>query len=392
MIESFLFVFTGIIGFVILFLMIRSYRSNPFCNFFLVLIIGIVSFRYFIHGSYNLDLQSVFKPDTGAFSILYLIIVPASYLYYKNLTLQKKAYNPIDLKHLLFIVFLYIINSIEALDNSFVFYFGPMTNFFFVGIFIIFYLILTFNLLSKKIWFRKKSPLNKDHFNLIRNWTIYFFIINILCSVMVLVSLYTEFNKGAIVSGKSMAIFLLFFWLFIFFKILISPEILFGIPILNRTLLKFNDAVPENKEVELTKDNYWILESNIKKSSQDLRLYENIRANIVNYIQGVDKLSTEKLIFRNQKASQSYIAKNLGVPTSHIVYLFKYHSMLSFSEYRMNSRIRDATTLIKEGFLNSETFESLAYRTGFSSYNPFFITFKKITGYSPQEYVKLKKS
>jgi AraC-like DNA-binding protein len=390
LLESFLFLFTGIIGFVILALMLRFYKSNPFCNFFLILIFSIISLRFLIHGSYELGLQTFLKPDRGLYSLLFLSIVPASYLYYKHLTLQEKGSKIKDLKHLIFIVTLYVINSIEPLDNSFIFYFGPISNFFFIAIFILFYLILIFNLLSKKIWFRKNHDLNKEHFKLIKNWTIIFFIINLLHSFMVLISLYTEFNKGLAVSGKTMAIFSLVFWLIIFFKILISPEILYGLPILNRTLLKFNDALPQNKEAVSITSNNWILETTADKSNQDKRLQENIRANIESYINGVEKLSAEKLIFRNPKTSQSDIAESLGVPVSHVVYLFKYHSKISFSEYRMNCRIKDAVILLKDGFLITETLESLAYKTGFSSYNPFFIAFKKITKFSPQGYPKKK--
>lgn len=382
--------FTGIIGFVTLALMLRFYKSNPFCNFFLILIFSIISLRFLIHGSYELGLQTILKPDRGLYSLLFLSIVPASYLYYKHLTLQEKGSKIKDLKHLIFIVVLFVVNSIESLDNSFIFYFGSFTNFFFITIFILFYLVLIFNLLSKKIWFKKIHELNKEHFKLIKNWTILFFIINILNSLMVLISLYTEFNKGLAVSGKTMAIFSLVFWLVIFFKILISPEILYGLPILNKTLLKFKEPTPETEEVILITGNHWVLETNAKKNSQDQRLQKNISTDIESYIQEVDKLSTEKLIFRNQKTSQSHISEKLGVPTSHIVYLFKYHSKITFSEYRMNSRIQDAISLIEKGFLNTETFESLAYKTGFSSYNPFFIAFKKITSYSPQDYIKNK--
>ncbi|WP_232455949.1 AraC family transcriptional regulator [Polaribacter sp. SA4-10] len=377
--------------------MIRSYRSNPFYNFFLVLVIGLVSFRFLVHGSYDLSLQVLLKPDRGVHSILYLIIVPCYYLYYKYLTLQKKAYSYKDLKHLIFILFLYFINSNETLENSFIFYFGPITNFFLIGIFMLFYLIVAFALLSKSIWFRKNKVFNSKHFNLVKNWTMYLFTINTLSSVMVLVSLYTESNNGVSLSGKSMAIFSLLFWLFIFFKILTSPEILFGLPILNKTLIRFNDPLSEEEEeqeeeeVVIEIDDNWVFETDIPQNSQDKKLQEKVRSNIVSYINEVEKLTAEKLIFRNQKTSQSDIAVKLGVPASHIVYLFKYHSKLSFSEYRMNSRIQDAISLIKTGFLQTETFESVAYTTGFSSYNPFFIAFKKITTYSPLDYVKAKK-
>lgn len=390
MVESFLFLITAIIGFVTLALLLRSYRSNPFCNFFLVVIISIIFFRYFIHGSYHLGLQTVFKPLTGYHSIFYLILIPCFYLYYKYLTIQVKSYNLKDLKHLIFIIILFLINALDVFRDSFIFYFGIITNFFFVAIFILFYLTLTFSLLRNKIWNKKNLLLNNEHYNLIKSWTLFFFTFNTLIALVLLLSLYREFNEGASLSGKTMAIFSLLFWLVIFFKILISPEILFGLPILNKTLLKFNGVEAENKEIVLTLNSNWILETIATNNNQDQRLQNNIRANIESYIYEVDKLSTEQLIFRNPKISQSDIAENLGVPASHIVYLFKYHSKISFSEYRMHSRIKDAIGLINEGFLNTETFESLAYKTGFASYNPFFIAFKKITSHSPQEYIKLK--
>ena len=391
MIELFLFLFTGIIGFVTLVLMLRFYKSNPFCNFFLILVISIVSIRFFIHGSYNLGLQTILKPDRGLYSILFLIVVPSSYLYYKNLIFQINTINYKDLKHVIFIVFLFLINSIDGLRNSFIFYFGSFTNFFLILMFLVFYLTLIFKVLSKNIWFQKTILLNKNHFKLIKNWTIYFFTIHVLSSFAVLASLYIEIKSGHILSGKSMAIFLLFFWLFLFFKILISPEILYGLPILNKTLLRFNDSLLEKNEILKAIPNNWILEANGKKIDQDQKLKEKITKNITSYIQQVDKLSLDEHIFRNQKTSQNNIAEKLGVPTSHIVYLFKYHSKISFSEYRMQSRINDAIELINDGFLNNETFESLAFTTGFSSYNPFFIAFKKITSFSPQDYLKVNK-
>ncbi|MDG2193936.1 MAG: AraC family transcriptional regulator, partial [Polaribacter sp.] len=56
-------------------------------------------------------------------------------------------------------------------------------------------------------------------------------------------------------------------------------------------------------------------------------------------------------------------------------------------EYRMHGRIQDAIQFIENGFLKTGTLESLSSKVGFSSYNPFFRAFKKITKLSPQEYI-----
>lgn len=137
MIETFLFLFTGIIGAVTITLMITSFKSNPFFNVFLLIIIIIISIRFLIQGSYEIGIQSLFKPDKGPFSILYLIIVPCFYLYNKYLVLEKKTYTIKDLKHLIFIVFLYFINTNTTVKESFIFYYGKATNFVLISLFFI---------------------------------------------------------------------------------------------------------------------------------------------------------------------------------------------------------------------------------------------------------------
>jgi AraC-like DNA-binding protein len=76
----------------------------------------------------------------------------------------------------------------------------------------------------------------------------------------------------------------------------------------------------------------------------------------------------------------------LNIPKSHIIYLFKYHSNVNFSDFKKLIRIQKAISLFDENYLACNTMESLALEVGFSSYSPFFKSFKTITGYSPQEY------
>ncbi|MFG6687788.1 helix-turn-helix domain-containing protein [Mariniflexile sp. HNIBRBA6329] len=270
--------------------------------------------------------------------------------------------------------------------------YGKITNFILVFLFLVTYIAVIFNILRKNIWFKKDLLISDTHFKLVRNWTVYLFSINVLAVLIILISVYTEANKDLLLSGKSLATFSLLFWLFIYFKILTTPEILYGLPILNKKILKFGITEQETEEVSTLKSNNWVLEVSDQKNDQDLKLQEKIISNIDSYIQEVEKICIEEHIFRNPKASPTDIANKLGVPTSHIVYLFKYHSKISFSEYRMHSRIMDSINLIEQGYLKTNTLESLAYKTGFASYNPFFSAFKKVTNYSPQDYLKTYRS
>ena len=390
MIESFLFLFTGIIGAVTIALMITSYRTNPFYNIYLLLIITIISFRFLTHGSYELGMQTIFKADKGPFSVFYLVIAPCFYLYHKNLAFQNKTFNPKDTKHLIFIICLFIINTNSFIKQNYMVNYGKITNFILIITFLLFYITLVFNLLRRNIWFKKDLLINDKHFKLVKNWTVYLFSINALAVLIIIASVYTEVNKDIYLSGKSLATFSLLFWLFIYFKILATPEILYGLPILNKKILKFGLPALETETKLASKSNTWILETTNTKNEQDTKLQEKIAANIISYTDEVDKLSNEHFIFRNPKASPNDIANALGVPTSHIVYLFKYHSTIPFSEYRMYCRIQDSINLIEAGYLKTNTLESLAYKTGFASYNPFFSAFKKVTGNSPQDYLKTK--
>lgn len=382
MFEDFLFLLTGVIGLITIILMITSYKSNQLLNIFLLLIFVITSIRFLIHGSFKLGFQTHLIPDSGASSILYLTVVPCFYLYHKSLVNRQKSFAVKHLKHFMFIGLFYLSVITPSIRNSFLYHYGILTNVVMITLFISLYLFLIYRLLKNNLWDKSDIQIGFTHYALVKNWTIYLFTLNALGAVGFLISIFTEVTNGSDLTGKSMATILLLFWLFIYFKILISPEILYGLPVLNKKLLLFNK--PQAIDVM---DNWALSVSNLK-GNQDVRLQEKIKSNILSYMEVIDELSYTDCIFRDSKIAPIDIANKMGVPTSHVVYLFKYHSQISFSEYRMSGRIKDALNLIDEGYLKVNTLESLAQKTGFSSYNPFFSAFKKITGLSPQEYIK----
>jgi AraC-like DNA-binding protein len=68
--------------------------------------------------------------------------------------------------------------------------------------------------------------------------------------------------------------------------------------------------------------------------------------------------------------------------------LFKYHSKISFPEYKKVIRIKESVLLIENDYLKKNTLDSLARKVGFISYNTFFVSFKDITGVNPIDYMK----
>jgi AraC-like DNA-binding protein len=184
------------------------------------------------------------------------------------------------------------------------------------------------------------------------------------------------------ISGKTFYIVHSLIWITLFAKLLISPEILFGLPHLNAKINRMSNETPKLL-------NTWNLTSMAEEAiqnQQDIRLKDKIDERILEIVTEIEDLAQTKHFFRNQKMTINEMANELGIPVSHLVYVFKYHSQLTFTEFRTFMRIEDAKNQIKEGFLRTNTLESLAIEVGFSSYNPFFSAFKKSTGFSPNEY------
>lgn len=166
-----------------------------------------------------------------------------------------------------------------------------------------------------------------------------------------------------------------------FFKVLISPEILYGYP-------KFNEVAQETNSPNITLDSDWIMEFNKEsKNSQDNKLKEKIEKNLLLYIDEIEKVSKEFEPFKDPKFSLPDLALKLNIPNSNLNYLFKYHSKISFSDYKKKVRIHQSIRLIESNYLKTQTLDTLAKEVGFASYNPFFTSFKNITGISPQKYI-----
>jgi AraC-like DNA-binding protein len=112
-----------------------------------------------------------------------------------------------------------------------------------------------------------------------------------------------------------------------------------------------------------------------------------LKEHIFSYAKNIDQVCYNNLLFRDKTFKINNLSQLLKVPESHLIYLFKYHSSLSFSEYRTQCRINDAITLISKNYLEKNTLESLAIEVGFSSYNPFYTSFKISTKFSPTQYI-----
>jgi AraC-like DNA-binding protein len=382
-VENSLYIFTGLIGLIVLIIMGFSFKSNKLVNLFLCGFIFIASCRFLVLGSYGLQLQKGMVDFPGSFRVVLLVNAPFLYLYFKAIAEDQTRFSWGFLRHMVlpFVFFLYI--SWYYYSS----YYGTtefrVLNFSFTAIFLSFYLIKSFQVLNKKVW-KNAYSVHAEHFRLMRNWTIFLFSICTLLFFRSLTSVVTEMIYGNAISGTNFYILHAVIWLAIFAKILISPEILFGLPHLTKKIHSFT-----KNEVKID-DKNWIFDQSEITNQQDLKLKDKMDERITNLIEEIENLALNLRYFRNQKITIADVANELGVPVSHLVYLFKYHSKMTFTEFKTFNKIEDAKELIENGFLTINTLESLAAEVGFSSYNPFFTAFKKLTGLSPNEYAITK--
>ena len=379
MIISLFLAFTGILGFITLFMILFGYKSNKIINIYLVIILFLMSSRFLNIGINQLiNNNNPPQPIIRTFNVFFIFVAPCFYLYFKNLIASQKNFVIKDLFHFIFPL-LFIIES------RFSIYENLLNNPFPLVYLFILYLIVTdillFLMLKKNIWNKKGSlEIVAKQNLLIKRWSIYLYTAINLFLLRLIISLIIENRYVGFISGQYAIWVTAVIWIFIFVKILTSPEILYGYSF----LLKKSK---ENKNYVTTNISHWNLVSKVKITNvQDLQLRDRMNQNIEKYLSEIDEAAEKNNYFRDSKFTLADFASKLNIPKSHLSYLFKYHSEISFSDYKKIARIEDALHLIQADYLKTNTFDSMAKEVGFSSYNPFFTSFKDIIGTPPQEY------
>ncbi len=164
-----------------------------------------------------------------------------------------------DLLHFIFpilflIVNIYVVNTTNPNPNSF--------HYHFVFYLILFlynstYCFLGFLILNKNIWNIKRCSRTKSKDEVVlNNWTLFLFILQIINTIRLLISLYVEYSYNHFyIIGDRFQWITSVVWIAIFIKILISPEILYGYEVLSTTVKAY-------KFTDLSTHSEWVFESN----------------------------------------------------------------------------------------------------------------------------------
>lgn len=380
MILNTIFIISGIIGFIISAILFINRKSNHVMNIYMILLVLLNSLRFFTFGTINLFPDHEVLVLYTKFANLTSIVIPLVYLYFEKLG-YKKTFAKTDLLHFIFPIFYFLLtfeiyNFLKPSQSIKVLMYGIFLLFLFT------YGYLSYRVLKKTIWNKKEdNKLAQNQHKKIHNWTIFLFIALLLASLRLSVSLFLEVSQNIQSKGFSYQWITAVIWTIILIKILVTPEILYGYKILNEKVL-------EERNSNLTFSSIWQLYPVEEiKNEQHLILKEKVNQNLQNYFEEIEKKSINSDFFRDSKLTLNDLATKLNIPKSHLSYIFKYHSTISFSEYKKMIRIQDAIKLIDSGYLKNNTLDSLSKKIGFTSYNPFFTSFKEITGLAPVEYI-----
>ncbi|OYX85319.1 MAG: hypothetical protein B7Y83_05180 [Flavobacteriales bacterium 32-34-25] len=377
---SVVYFITGLLGFLTFTVVITQYNSNKKVNIYLLVLLFFASSR-FLFSAVNIlnpfvvneNLMIVFRSFGG-------VVFPCFYLYFKSLVTNKKNVTKDDLKYFAIPVLFGFTNLLILEYASFL----HIYVYFLFSAIALYYVFLSYVELKNKLWFRKSKVAIIDKQKvLLRNFTIFFFVICALTILRLVVSLFLDIYVAGYSDGTNYLWIAAIFNCVLYFKILLTPSVL------HNSLIS-SDEGNKKEYFELVFEDFWNLtDAVLVSNSQDLRLKERVDNNLLTYVHEVERMALEQFCFRNPSVSMRDFAIKLGIPKSHLLYLFKYHSNVSFIEFKKTVRIYDAISLIEAGYLKSNTLMSLSKKTGFSSYSSFLLNFKEITGVIPQEYNKM---
>lgn len=368
-----LFILNGTLGLMCVFLVGLSARSNRNVNYYLAFILLAVSIRLILRGYFELSNQSDLIASFSNFD-LFLIGIPLPYLYFRNLAANKSIYEIKDIIHFI----LPIVLTIEYNSHFFAALLHlDLTNVIKASIILntLYYLLASLVILMKSFW--RKRPLveiRTEQEALIKKWTIVLFVAFMVNGVKLNLSVLKLGNTGLLSDN----LIIWFSWLIVFMMILTTPSILNA----------YISQLSSEGERGAKPISFWRLKPiNTITNPKDIQLSKKINGELNAYFLQITQSVEEKQLFRKSDMTMNELALKTKIPISHLGFIFKYHSEISFLDYRKMARIQDAVALIEEGFLKTNTLDALSEKVGFNTYNSFYIGFKEFTGKAPQNYV-----
>ncbi len=335
-------------------------------NIYLLLALGVAGIQHVLIGVEKFGLVASFEsPMKDNFYHQFFMLV-LTYFFFDNLLSKTTPFKKVIL-HLIF----------PILFTVFCVLFSP--NFLIIKVTLFLFSSLYIFMMGLLIWkhvYKRKNYKELIHYQSIRTWALLTYSMAFISYLMfnyVLLSIPLE-NQNDYLLRYYDALFPI--WVFLIFYIFKNPVILYGEQLLLKNLKKAN---PE--EIVAWRSNK--LEPT---EAEDLELEKKVKSKVDEIIFAIKKYEEKLLQDLVEVPTLKELAFELDYPQSHLKYVFNYYSFCSFSEYQNNLKIKYALKLIKAGYLDTRTIDSLATRCLFANRRTFYRNFNKWVGFTPTEY------
>jgi len=151
--------------------------------------------------------------------------------------------------------------------------------------------------------------------------------------------------------------------------ILLNPLLLYGLPKINyKTIADNKKSLP-----------------NFKSLKNDIDEVDNKEYNLAQTIISEIK---EKKLYLNPDFSIALASEHFSIPSHHISFILNNHINKSFPDIICEMRIDHSIELLKDNSNKKYTMEAIGNISGFNSRTTYYVSFKKITGISPNVYLQ----
>lgn len=361
--------FSFIVGFALLllvFFVLINRQKDKKLNLYFLIIIGIFGMNRFLLGVEEFNLIESFKSPMKDNFMHQFFTVVVSYLFFDNLLFKVTPFKKV-IPHFIFPA-AFVLGTLLFPLNFLVI---KVVFFLFTTVYVVFPGFLVW-----KYVYQRKNYKDRIHYQSIKAWALLtysvYFIFYVVYNYMFLT------NPQETGSGHFDQFYTISSWglLFLIIYIFRNPVILYGEQLLLKNLKNTSkEEVVAWRSVKLE-----------PTEQDDLDVEKKVKHKVEAIIFAIKKFEEELLEEFVALPSLKELAFKLDYPQSHLKYVFTYYSFCTFGEYQNNLKIKFALKLIKEGYLDTRTIDSLATRCLFGNKRTFYRNFKKWVGYTPSEY------
>lgn len=371
-----LYIVIGVLVLISTIVMTWWFNTNRVLNSYLILISCVMCLFLILYGINHTSISLPIYLNFNYHQVV-LILTPAVLLFFQNLFSNYKYPRPFDI--LYFILPILLFRYVGNISSESVYLFRGQYLFFLIYLCI--YILLICKLFRVNISNRTDTTKQSS---LVNDWAVFIFKMMILVIIHFIIIITGQTFKSLFTLSPSFDFLLLIVFLIGYFKVIFTPELLYGNQIINFTTFESREI----REFELKLKNVWTQNKSIdfSKGSRDNFIYDRIANDINKYIDHINQIAFVNFSFRDRDFSIVNLSDELGIPKYYIDFIFKYYCTISFNEFKKLARVYDATHLICNDYLKNDKLDTLARKVGFASYNPFLINFKLVIGVSPYEF------